>query len=243
MEKSLESAVEHIKTASIVVSGAGGSGKTALIKRTMQKTEHELVEIDNIEEYMAYRIKSTIVYLLRVTEEVRVKKSEYRGIIFETDQPYFYRKIKNCIHIRVSLAPIRIVRQYCPAAASKTSMHRIVQTAKMPKEIHSLLLENESTSISFFHAIGKILYHKTKEIPTEVQNIIEKDPFKTLVYIHENISEFTGTIRALSRVLDKVSLATNSTNLMYKVIHEIWQLEKHTPKSFYSIKSPYRMDL
>ncbi|KAI5188831.1 hypothetical protein NEMIN01_0199 [Nematocida minor] len=244
MEKSLESAMEHLKTAAVVVSGPGGSGKTALIKKVIESTEYELIEIDDIEEYKAHRISKSMIYLLRVTEEMRVKKCEYRGIIFETDQPYFHRKIKNCKHIKVPLVAIRTVKKHCPSATGKTSMHRVVQTAKLPEESHKVLLENGNSNICFFHAIGKILYHKTNEVPKEVLHILEEIPFKTLLYIHENIPAFTPSIEALSSVLDKISLAATNISLVHQVISEIWRLERHSPKSFYNIRtSPYNIDM
>lgn len=243
MEERLENAMENIREISVVVSGGGGAGKTAMIKRVAQKAEKELVEIDSMEEYMEYRIRKTIVYLLRVTEGMRVRKCKYKGIIFETDNPYFYRKIKDAIHIKITQAPIRTVRKHCPDAVNRTSMHRILQTAKMPKNIHRILLETDTTNISFFHVIGKILYHKTKDVPAEVQRIIEDTPHKTLSYIHENIPEFSENISDLSKVLDKVSLAVDRIGLLYAVIYEIWHLNRHTPKSFYNIRtSPYRIE-
>ncbi|KAI5159126.1 hypothetical protein NEAUS03_0039 [Nematocida ausubeli] len=243
MDKKLALAVEQLETSSIVVSGPAGCGKTELIRKVLQDTEYKLAEIDSIEEYKTYRISKTIIYLLRVGDGMRIKQRDYRGIIFETENPYFYRKIKTCEHIKMASPTLRTVRKYCPSAMHKTSMHRILQAQRAPAKIQSTLLETECGSISFFHMIGKILYHKTSEVPMEVITAIEDSPFKVLLYLHENIPAFTEDVGSLARVLDKISLALKDRNQMFALVSEIWKLPRRSANTFYNIRtSPYNME-
>ncbi|KAI5165041.1 hypothetical protein NEIRO03_0148 [Nematocida sp. AWRm78] len=243
MDKKLELALQQLDMSAVVVSGPGGSGKTALIHRVIKNTNYKLVDIDTIEEYKTYRISKSLIYLLRVGEGVRIKPHNYRGIIFETENPYFYRKIEKCVHVKISPPTIRAIRKHCPSAQKKTTMHRILQAQKLPPEIHEALLETESSEVSFFHIIGKILYHKTEEIPKEVISAVCESPIKVLLYLHENIPAFTNNIQSIGKILDRISAASISPDQLYLLITEIWKLEKRRVNTFYNIRtSPYNMD-
>lgn len=243
MEMLLEQAMAQIEKSAVVVSGPAGSGKTELIKKTAQKAGHILVEIDGIEEYKTHRLNKRIVYLLRTSEGMRISSAEYAGIIFETDNPYFFRKIKNSTHIKNTMPTLRAIKKHCASVRSRMSMHRVLNAAKMPKETHSVLLENSADSISLFHVLGKILYHKTENVPEEVMDTIENNPFKVLLYVHENIPTFVTGIGELARVLDQISLTSTNLSLIHGLITAIWKLEKHSPKKFYHIRpSPYNIE-
>jgi len=237
----MREALKQVFERPVVVSGPLGSGKTHCLREACRDLGLELVEIDRVEEYKERRLSSALVYLFR-TSEIGEGAGSYRGIVFETESPYLYRKVEGCVHVQVRKPSQKEIMEVFALRKSKLNMHRASILARSSEKVEDRMRREflGEDPASFYHVVGKILYRKTAGVPEEVFDLLRKAPAKMLMYIHENIPQFMASVKELSEVMQEISGAVGRGEEEARgclVLSRIWQSKRHAPKRFYSIRS------
>ncbi|KAI5191744.1 hypothetical protein NECID01_1625 [Nematocida sp. AWRm77] len=267
----LEESLHSTFGRAIVVSGPLGCGKTRLIKETALKNKCTVVELDTVEEYAEHRLGENTVYLIRVSNIERKTSlcRAYKGVVFETESAYLHRKLPGSLHIQLSHPTQKHVKEVFPHASAPsakhsgprpkgrsaagrlgtTNMHRASILSEASPSVQSVLADGlGKESVSFFHAIGKVLYRKTPTIPDEVISVVETSPYKTMMYIHENVPWFVPSTSALANILECISTGVFSRSSTqtpvctypleaYQTVCAVWKEKQALPGRFFNIKS------
>ncbi|KAI5171772.1 hypothetical protein NEFER03_1077 [Nematocida sp. LUAm3] len=237
----LVEALKEILFSALVVSGPFGCGKTHAVYNACKELSYELVEIDKIEEYRDKRLKKEMIYLLRVTEPDRIKDRPYKGIIFETEDMYFYRRVKGAMHIKMNYPAQKALKEAFGVSKRKVNMHRASFIADKSENTKDVLLEGSEDPITLFHLLGKILYKKEKIPSQEVISLIERiHPQKLLMYLHMNVIDFSSDLSGYACVLNAFSLCAAegySRHSVFFLLSALWKMPRACPKTFYQFKS------
>ncbi|OAG31640.1 hypothetical protein NEDG_00115 [Nematocida displodere] len=239
------SALKNAKSSVVVLSGPIGCGKTSLVKSLSAEWSYDLVEIDTLDDYMEHRLCQDMVYLIRLSEvPPRKRNTKYRGMVVETENPYLYRQIRDAVPIHMNKPTQKTSRRLLPLARASMDLNTASAISGMPRPLQQRLVdESDEPCTSFFHFLGRILYHKTDVVPEQVFLLLSQNSaLKTLTYLHENLPSFSKDLDALSTVLDQVSVAVSRgcrEEDAVLLLAGIWAMERSPPKKFFQIRSSH----